>query len=107
MTKAKKELAAFAKGKGAASPGSSELSLTDLVKLSVLKSAGRTNGPEDLSEATSLDSLISRPEQFVLLRAYLINVVAHFKPGATISVSQIETCSTVGEVIELVRDITG
>jgi endonuclease G len=80
-----------------------DLSLADLVKLSVLKSAGRTNGPEDLDEGTSLRTLISRPEQFVLLRAYLLNVITHYKPGATITVTEIEGVSSVADLIGMVK----
>ena len=80
-----------------------ELSLADLVKLSVLKSAGKTNGPEDLDEGTSLRTLISRPEQFVLLRAYLLNVITHFKPGSTITVTEIESVSSVASLISMVK----
>jgi endonuclease G len=80
-----------------------DLSLADLVKLSVLKSAGKTNGPDELDEGTSLRTLVSRPEQFAMLRAYLFNVVTHFKPGATISVTEVEGVSAVAELINLVK----
>jgi endonuclease G len=80
-----------------------DLSLTDLVKLSVLKSAGKTNGPDELDEGTALRTLVSRPEQFAMLRAYLFNVVTHFKPGATISVTEIEGVSSVAALINLVK----
>jgi len=82
---------------------STELSLSELVKLSVLKSAGKTNGPDDLDEGTALRTLISRPEQFVLLRAYLLNVITHFKPGATITVTEIEGVSSVASLISMVK----
>lgn len=80
-----------------------DLSLADLVKLSVLKSAGKTNGPEDLDEGTALGTLIKRPEQFVLLRAYLLNVITHYKPGATITVTEIEGVSLVASLISMVK----
>jgi endonuclease G len=85
---------------------SADLSLADLVKLSVLKAGGRTNGPGELDDATALRTLVSRPEQFALLRAYLLNVINHFKPGATISVAEIEGVSSVGALIGLVTGKT-
>ncbi|MEJ7559818.1 MAG: endonuclease [Pedobacter sp.] len=80
-----------------------DLSLADLVKLSVLKSGGKTSSPDELDEGTALRTLVSRPEQFVMLRAYLFNVVTHFKPGANISVTEIEGVSSVGALINLVK----
>lgn len=105
MTNEKKDLVPFEEAEEGALAAEPEMAVGDMVKLSILKSAGRTNGPEDLSEATPLGTLISRPEQLVLLRVYLSNIITHFKQGAIISVSQIEACSSVGEVVDLVKGI--
>lgn len=79
-----------------------ENSIPFLVKLSILNASGRGGDPKDLEDDTDLSDLLTRQEHFVQLRAFLLAVIKQANPAGTISVDEIEGCSIVEDVIDLV-----
>jgi len=74
-----------------------------MVKQAILKAAGRSGNPEDLSDDAELSDLFSSNAQYILLRAYLEGIARLFKPTATISLNEVMGCTTVGDCIDLVK----
>ena len=79
-----------------------ENSIPYLVKLSILNASGRGGDPKDLEDDTNLSDLLTQREHFLQLRAFLLAVIEQTNPTGTISVGEIEDCSVVEDVIDLV-----
>ena len=77
-------------------------SIKNLVKAAILRAAGKSGSPQDLPDDSKLSDLLIADAQYVLLTSYLDAIVKHFNGQESVSLSELQGCDTVQDVIDLI-----